>query len=354
MEKIKILQVVPFAEKGGVEDIATSLLYKIDNSKYTVRYVYFNKEKETFDNKTYISGFRDLLSYTKKNKIDIIHSHTPSLKWMIYLKFVSLIQRCKIVTTIHSDFGLCENKTPLYKKGKRFFILKMINKLGSRLITDEWIVVSAHIKSFLISRVGIKKEAITIIKNTVKSTTIDINNEKNRKSILFIGRNSPEKNINDLYNLWDKLKKESNYIYLKIIGIEQQDVINDDRVKALGWLPEKEVDEESKDALLQIIPSLYEGAPLVCFKALEKNIPVISYNIPALINIKENYGGIYTAPINDIFQLQKITEEVISKIRNGFKLETKEIIQKNHSIHLFIKNHQELYVRLINYRKNKS
>lgn len=354
MEKISILQIVPHRNKGGVESVA-NCLYRADFDLFNVHYGYFIPDMECDndgrDGKVYISGFFSLLLFLIKNKIKIVHNHTFSLRRYFIIRLACVLLNIKMITTLHSDFGVFSSSAPLYKKGKRLFVISILNRLSNKMVTDKWVAISKPISDILSGVMNVKDSNFVNINNFVTETTVDINFIENRTYITYVGRDSKEKNINDLIMVWLRIKNIYPNISLQLIGVTKEseslkgiDLVAN-RIVPLGWLDEPSIIEFSKRSIMQVIPSRYEGFPLSAIDSLEKNIPIVTYDIPIFVFFKKEIGGVYCAEYMNASDLESEIKKLIFHIENGFKIYTKPKVSNCFSKEKFIMDHSNLYMK---------
>lgn len=353
MEKNKILQIVPFSNKGGVETVATNL-FNNPAADNIIIYGYIKDFQVTFPEKIFFNGFLSLFKFLCKNKINVIHSHVFSLRWMIFIRFCSLLFKIKMVTTLHSDFGIINSEVPLLKKGRRLFLIKALHFFSKKALSDKWIAISDSVERLLTNILKIEEKRVIKIYNPVNNTNIDVNKSLNRRYIVFVGRDSKEKNLKDLLYVWKKIQNEYDFISLVLIGVDPDseylkcyNSLKSERILALGWLDNDSKDAYLKDAIIQVIPSYFEGFCLAAVEALEKNVPIITYDLPIFNYFKRQFDGVHIAPC---FEQDKLLAEaftVINDILAGYKINNKKNISEHFSKDKFINIHHKLYKELI-------
>lgn len=332
MEKNNVLQIVPFAGKGGVEAIANNLFLNM-TEPFTIFYGYTQESESDCRQKIYFKNFLSLFVFLRKNRIHLIHSHMFSLRWMFFIRFCSIIFRIKVVTTLHSDFGIDFNNPNLLKSGRRLFIIKILHSISDVFLSDKWVAISTSVQSLLLDVIKIKKCRVVKLFNPVSETEFDINQSKNREYIIFVGRDSHEKNIPDILYVWDNIKNEYKHASLALIGVESgsnslkvYNSLEKERIIALGWLSNSEKRKYLNASIIQIVPSYYEGFCLAAAEALEMNIPIVSYQLPVLNEFDILLGGVNTVPCYDRSKLLEAVRSEIKKVYSGYHINTKELV----------------------------
>lgn len=118
-----------------------------------------------------------------------------------------------------------------------------------------------------------------------------IKREKNKKvTITYVGKIANAKGVPHLINAMDKTKNKK-HIELNLVGkgsgLESENILNSIKTKNaninyLGALPQDELEQRLQHSDIFILPSFYEGLPLVVIEALASGAKVISTDLPGL------------------------------------------------------------------------
>lgn len=135
-------------------------------------------------------------------------------------------------------------------------------------------------------------------------------NNKNRSTILFIGRVSQFKGIEELLTAFSELIKHFPGLKLRIIGSANSVYIGDllkkrnfslinKAIDICGFKTSQEIAAAFKDASMVVVPSYMENSPNVVCEAMVAGVPVIASNvggIPSIITHRET--GLLVEPKN--------------------------------------------------------
>lgn len=226
---------------------------------------------------------------------DILHIHAvgPSL-------FVPLARLLglKVVMTNHG---------PDYKRKKWGILARLILRSGEAagsLCSNAVICISEHIASAIKKRYGknpfVIPNSVHIPKPSHSDEAVRIFGLTKDKYVLAVGRLVPEKGFHDLLSAFKmadlpdwklvivgKADHESSYsIYLKAAAVD------DDSVVLTGFLSGKFLQEIYTHAGMFVLPSYYEGLPIVLLEALSYGLTCIASDIPANMSFDmppENY-----------------------------------------------------------------
>lgn len=275
--------------------------------------------------------------------IDVFKSNQLWGSWSLII--VKLLFSKKIV--IRCGYEL--NKNLENEKGKYF--LKLFSKLFSYLVytlSDCIIVTTDQIKKYIVKSFYINKNKIYIIPNSIDLSLFKINKKKRFKDrLLFIGRNSPEKNLKLIFQTISNKK-----IILDIIGngFKKKDLSIIRRkyniqINYLGKVQNSKLPKFYNKYKLLILPSFYEGNPKVIIEAMACGCIVVGSNIEGIKSIiRDKYNGflIKDNPKKIFNLIKKILESSNNIIiKNGLKK-----IKSNYDIRNNIRLEKKIYSKL--------
>ena len=262
-----------------------------------VRFKHIEMTRKITPIKDFISLIK-LISFLKKERPLIIHSHTP--KAGILAMLASKITNIPI--RLHTVAGL-----PLMEeKGSKKKLLELIEKLTYSFSTFVF-TNSNGLYKYIIENNYVSKNKLKVIGNG-SSNGVDINyfsptsvsikeKEKLKLSLgilendftfVFVGRIVADKGINELINAFDKISFQNNSIKLLLVGEQEShlDPLNENTLKLIssnkniiktGFQKDIRPFLAVSDAL--VFPSYREGFPNVIMQAGAMELPVIATNI---------------------------------------------------------------------------
>ena len=115
-------------------------------------------------------------------------------------------------------------------------------------------------------------------------------------SVLFVGRLTREKGVEDLLSAWRLVVEQRPGWKLKILGDGPCRSLVEralGSVEWLGWQPRGEVIRHMQDAALLVFPSVQrEGFPMTIVEAFATGLPVLTTNFESMVEIvKDGYSG---------------------------------------------------------------
>jgi len=344
MKKINLLQLVTGLTVGGAEKVVLDLArytskkdfntYVLALSKkeellhsflkYNINTTILRKSNSLFD---LFSMIKSVHYFVKENKIQIIHAHM--LHSVLIASFVKLLNPpLKIVYTSHSlslNYRLSQSI---------LFLLRPLRKVD--------IVFSKDILKFFY------KKEYEIVPNGVKVENYQQKNQKNKVfTFIAIGRLTKAKNHKFLIEFANILKVNYNF-EIHIVGegelreeleemIEKEDLKK--QIKLLGL--RHDIPTLLKQSHVFLMPSLWEGLPLVILEAGASHLPIISTSvgsIPSILN-KDN------AYLCSLAQFPIAAKEIFEDPNISFKKSKKlfKKISNTYSIDKIVRKHEKIY-----------
>lgn len=246
------------------------------------RYIVFNQKLWT------ILGLSKKL-FENKTKLDVFFAPTH------YLPLISKVPSVLLILDVsYLKFPELFNKKDLYQlKIWGGYSMKKAKKI---------ITISQSSKNDIIKSYNVSSEKVVVVYPGIKSektnSKFKMQNSKSisekfgikGKYILFVGTLQPRKNIERLIEAFAKLKKED--VELVIVGKkgwQYEEIFAapkkfgvEDRVLFVDNAADEDLPSLYKNALMFVLPSLYEGFGLPVLEAMNYGCPVITSNISSL------------------------------------------------------------------------
>ena len=107
--------------------------------------------------------------------------------------------------------------------------------------------------------------------------SIDPSVERNPNQILLLGRNDPVKGHDFAFQIMDELERRGSDLTLHCTGREEAPD-GSTNIVAHGWVSKEEKVKLLQESSLLLLPSAYEGQPMVALEALACGTPVLASN----------------------------------------------------------------------------
>lgn len=348
MKKISILQLITGLGMGGAEKVVLDLSKYLDENMFKTYVISMSKKNELLaqfiDNKIetkvlnktnnlidLFSIVKEINTFVKINDIQVIHAHmTHSI---IIASFVKILNpSIKILFTSHS--------------------LNLGSKLRELIV---WALKPFRNADIIFSKDILKyfyKNNHYIIPNGIKIDKYKLKNNKNNKfTFIAIGRLETVKNHKFLIERVNRLSTKYDF-ELNIVGDgylknELENTIKryklENRVKLLGVRYDIPILLNQAHCLL--MPSLWEGLPIVILEAGAASLPIISTpvgSIPSLLNVNNSYLADFDNFENKMIEVLENYNDAIDKGNILFKN-----IEDTYSIDKIVNEHEKLYKELL-------
>jgi glycosyltransferase EpsF len=306
MEKIKVLVVTATMNAGGLENQLMHLLRNADKETFQIDFSskvedsYYRKEIEDLGAKYHVlpemnrknmfSYFRTMIRIMKDGKYDVVHSNELFHSGIVLLASYFAGVKCRIAHS-HSIYDLDDINA------KRSSLRKMYSSFMRWLIlrcSTIQIGCSTAAGEFLFGKKAVKKDTYHLLFNSVDTSEYIENYEREETgefcesewiNILHIGRVYEVKNQLFITEIAEEFKKRDKKIRILCAGNGNQEYL--DKVQAVIKSKElqnhmtmlgvrKDVSELLRKSKAFILPSLYEGMPLVLIEAQASGIHCVS------------------------------------------------------------------------------
>jgi glycosyltransferase involved in cell wall biosynthesis len=326
----RILFIITHLELGGAQKQLLTLIRNLDHSRYRLYlcagdYGYLKEEflnlpnlkvkpiKELVRNinPLYdVIAFLKIYLYIKKNKFDIIHTHSPKAsflgRWAAFLA-----KTRNIIYTVHG-WPFHKFMNPL-----SYHLYLYLERLTAK-ITKRIIVVSNADLA-----IGIKKKIAGPDKLFLIHYGVDIKlwediflkrkqSLSSKNLVVNVSSLKPQKDLASFLEMVRLVLDKKSQLKFSIIGdgplkryiqktIRKKGLQN--HISLEGW--NKDISPAFCQASLVVLTSLWEGLPLVIIEAVIAGIPVVVTDTGGVLDIVENLGnGIVVGPkrIKELYQ----------------------------------------------------
>jgi len=377
MKKHTVKKNVMFAiwalEPGGAEQMVISLASGLDRTRYNPIICCLNHKgrfasrleqgdvKVIELNKGPAIDFLiipKLIKVMRRYKIDIVHTHlwTADFWGRIAAKLAGIPI---IISTAHN--------VDIWKPKLFLWFDRVLSKS-----TDKIIAVSKKVRLFYIEKAGIEKDKLITIYNGVasKKTGIEAGDRlKKRKEldlgskdkiIAVIGRLVEQKGHIYFLEAMKKISSEIPKLKALIIGDGPLKNRLMDKARELG-LEGKVIFTGIREDISEILPliqflvmpSLYEGLPIVALEAMAQGKPIIATEVGGIPEaVLHNKTGILVPPGNPSLLAESIIQLTEScELRKSFGKEAKKLVREQFDLKQMLKHTQAIYDEASNPKK---
>lgn len=235
------------------------LVEDLKKMKFSLVYDYFRQLKKYYNCEK--KSYKNFSNYLKENIYDYIIVSNPTL-----LKCVKKDQLHKVICHMHSGLKFYEDNKKLTQ-----FLIKYNDKIKCFL----WLTNSTAAQA---SKLGFKNNKY--IYNPIRYNYNET--KKEHKNVIYIGRISPEKRVDKLVEIFDKVSAKNPLWSFLIYGsgnlpAKTLDIIGrNNQIKLMG--PTSDAKSVFAKADISVIASEYEGFSLTVLEAYECYVPVVAFD----------------------------------------------------------------------------
>lgn len=280
---------------------------------------------------------------------DVIHFHELDFSFQLFSYFT---RKTKI---IHLHGGID------FSHGTNLEMYGPITCTLFKYLPDFYIVITKRMIDDL-AEFGIAKEKIVYLPNAVDTELFRPVQRKEENLLLFVGRISSGKGLHVLLEALSYLK---NPVRLVIIGpsdpdityhqrflrrIEEENQKGKHEVKYLGAMEQAGVVEWYQKASVCILPSFWEGFPIVVLEALSCETPVVATPVGGVPEVIQNYQNGILIPPNNSLELSKAIQYLLENrdVRTRMGKEGRKGIMREFALKIIVRKLQTIYEHILN------
>lgn len=367
LPRIKVLYFLNSTVRAGAEEHVLRLIEKLDRTKFEPLLVcpgeLINLLKEDLENMgikyypvclrrwRHIKEIRKFLYILKKEKPEIVHTHL-----FFATRFAAPLAKLAGIPVVVDTAHLRE----AWRKGikRAYFIDRFFYQF-----VDKIIAVSEAVKKYLIEDKNIAGKKIEIIRNGVDLEKFKPCKKKDNGqfNIGVVGRLEPQKGHIYLFKalkLLDSSESEREGLKVRLLIVGEGSLREDlkktveelgisDKVEFLGY--RTDIPEILKNLDFLVLPSLYEGLPLVALEAQAMAKPLILTDVdgsPEAVIPGET--GILV-PSGDVLVLKEAINLLIKDRELILRMGEagRKYVEENFALNKQVEKTEELYKRLV-------
>jgi glycosyltransferase involved in cell wall biosynthesis len=257
----------------------------------------------------YTSG---VVNYVRQREFDIVHAHTNTATFP--LQMVGLLDDARTVLTVH---GANLDLSVTFTGSVLDYVYTAVRRtILQRFRYDAVVSVSRELADVLSPH----HERVRFIANGVDVNAFPDPAGYGNKELLFVGRLRPKKNPADIVRAMRHVTKRHPDAMLHIVGEgplyddvtdSVQQLGLEEHVTVHGYVDNKTLQQLYKACSVFVLPSDWEGHPLVLMEAWASGQPVVGTDVEGIREfVNEGYGEL--VPPNDPEALGETLSELLA------------------------------------------
>ncbi|MCR5736897.1 MAG: glycosyltransferase [Eubacterium sp.] len=380
---MKILMVAGSMHVGGIENQLMHLMRNVDKNKFHIDFTsdmpeaFYREEIEALggnflllENKCRnhpLKYCRELYRIMREGKYDIVHAH--ELFHCGITVFVAALAGVPCRFTHAHNWREGDDESGKYSLIRRSY--QSVMRTSIRLFSTTQIACSTWAGKFLYGKKCLKKKSYHLVFNSVDTTKYldkfdcieegDFIEKDGWKNVINVARVSKVKNQVFLVDIAKELKKRNKKIRILCVGDGDDDEM---KQRMMDEIKESQLSEyiyflgvrKDVDALLRkcsafILPSKYEGMPLVMIEAQATGLPCISADTYSR-EVDFEIGKVKWIPLTEGVETWADSIEAAVEMEKAIKSEVVNAIEnKGFDSKIFTKKICELYEK--DYRRKR-
>jgi glycosyltransferase involved in cell wall biosynthesis len=368
-KKVKVLQITHDLNIGGLQRVVTDISRNLDTEKFEVGVACLREsgplEQELTEfgipvfiigektSKTDYFSFLKLIPIIRRFKPEVIHTHNT----LPFLDGTLAGRITKVPVLIHTDHARS------FPDKRRYMV---VERILSKIV-DKIVAVSEHTKKNLIHYEKINPKKIDVIHNGIdgQKYKVDVDRKQikkvfgveNKNPLLGLGvRLTPQKGITHLIRAVSVLKEEFPDIGVLVAGEgfllenlkREANVLGvSESIRFIG--PRTDMNEILSILDVYVLPSLWEGLPLVILEAMAAQKPIVATNVGGTSEIIQNgENGILVPPKDTVRLAEELT--ALLKDRNRMSriaFHANRCFLDQFSVKIMTEKYKKLYLSMV-------
>ena len=298
---LRVLQVVTYMGRGGLETMIMNYYRNIDRSKVQFDFLVHRQEEATYDKEILSLGghiyrmpvlnpfskayFSSLDSFFKEHRYNIVHSHLDCMS-AYPLKIAQKNGVCVRIAHSHNKSQDKNLKYPIKLLSKRLIPKYATHLFACGKEAGDWMFNG---KPYTILNNAIDAQIYVYNERVRDEVRKELNLTNDNLVVGHVGRFNPQKNHSFIIDVFNAVYEKNKNARLVLVGSGDGQQAIEDKVKSLGlsdsvlFLGSRgDVNRVLQAMDVFLFPSLYEGLPLSIIEAQAAGLPcIISDNVPS-------------------------------------------------------------------------
>jgi glycosyltransferase involved in cell wall biosynthesis len=262
---------------------------------------------------------------------DIVHLHTAAdWSWWRKRKFAQMAHKAGVPNIVHIHSGQFDTWLGAPESRRSRAMRTDLLKFESLKV-----VLNEYWKLQLESRIG----RVQIINNPVSLSIQAVNTQRHSSHLLLLGRNDPVKGHEFAMQVCEQVRKSIPNLRVTMSGIQHSP---HDWISCVGWVDESEKLRLLQTATLLLVPSEFEGQPLVVLEALTCGLQVLAsdrvFSVPeSVVQVQYQNMDEWVTNVQHMLATPK-SSSILRKQADSFSIENTSKKWLNHYSSLLVEH----------------
>jgi glycosyltransferase involved in cell wall biosynthesis len=254
---------------------------------------------------------------------DIVHLHTAAdWSWWRKRRFAQMAHKAGVPNIVHIHSGQFDTWLGAPESRRSRAMSTDLLKFESFTV-----VLNEYWKFELESRIG----KVQIINNPVSPMIQAMDTQRDSSHLLLLGRNDPVKGHEFAIKVCQQVRKSIPNLRVTMSGIQHSP---HDWISCVGWVDESEKLRLLQTATLLLVPSEFEGQPLVVLEALTCGLQVLAsdriFSVPqSVVQVPFQDMDEWVINVQDMLETPK-PSSILRKQADSFSIENTSKKWLNH------------------------
>lgn len=288
---------------------------------------------------------------------NIIHIHTSQgIAWLKDTLLVLIGKAAGCLVVLHLHGGNFDRIYDAYPRSLQAYTRKILKAADGLIsVSEEW-------KNRLAKIVPANK--VSAIRNCIDTHTFQSNGNRpgsDGVNLLFLGRIGPQKGIYELIEAFHAIQSDGTAKRLWLVGPEENpgDALNAQALlekyqltatcTLAGEVSRERAIQYFRDASIFVLPSYYEGLPMVVLEALSAGLPVVATPVGGIPEVVIDGENGFLVPVGDVQALKEKIEILCAdaELRAAMGRRSREIAERELNVNAYVGQLIQLYSRLL-------
>lgn len=287
---------------------------------------------------------------------DVVHASLPISSMDFNLPEICRKLNVPLVITFHNAF----DRRPSFFSGTAYLSYQLY---AQNMADADRVIIFSELQKQLLEHVGVKTEKIVIVPNAIDTDRFSPGPSRFRDKyphkliITYMGRIAPEKGLDELLKVFQRLNLENTMLVMVGDGSQKQLLQSlygdNDQIIWTGFLEEEERIDVLRGSDIYVLPSQVEGLSIALLEAMSCGLASVATDVGADGEVLSRGAGIVLNPskvkqeLSFALQLLHQHPDFVANLKNKARQRVLERYRLEHNLSAV----EDVYKELISQKK---